>query len=74
MAESPPVWFPCYISVRGGGCIPPNTFKNGRRERYIHFGGRTAFHDECGLQCARCFYLRLTKTQPFQKGGSNLRK
>ncbi len=28
-------------------------------------GGRTAFHDECGLQCARCFYLRLTKTQPF---------
>ncbi len=20
MAETPPVWFPCYISVRGGGC------------------------------------------------------
>ncbi len=20
----------------------------------IYFGGRAAFHDECGLQCARC--------------------
>lgn len=26
-----------------------------KQKRYIHFGGRAAFHDECGLQCARFF-------------------
>ncbi len=36
-----------------GKRIPRNTLKNGKQKRYIHFGGRTAFHDECGLQCAR---------------------
>ena len=84
------VWFPRYISVRGGGCqwrgsdartrsvggtsltlkrcrragrclIPRNTLKNGKQKRYIHFGGRTAFHDECGLQCARFFQLQPVK-------------
>jgi len=54
--------------------FPHNTLKNGKRERYIHFGGRAAFHNECGLQCARCFNLRLTKMQPFHKGGNNRRK
>ena len=44
-----------------GKRIPRNTLKNGKQKRYIHFGGRTAFHDECGLQCARFFQLRQVK-------------
>lgn len=48
--------------------------KNSKQKRYIHFGGRAAFHDECGLQCARCFYLRLTRRGPLREGGNSLRK
>ena len=51
-----------------------NTFKNGKKSETYILAGRTAVHDECGLQCARCFYLRLTKKQPFREGGNNLRK
>ena len=40
------------------------------KKRYIHFGGRTAVHDECGLQCARCFYLRLTRCSPLEREGT----
>lgn len=44
--------------------------KNSKQKRYIHFGGRAAFHDECGLQCARCFYLHLIICSPFRQGGT----
>ena len=41
--------------------------KNSKQKRYIHFGGRAAFHDECGLQCARFFWLRMIKCRPFRR-------
>ena len=28
----------------------------------------SVFHDECGLQFARCFYLRLTRCSTFKQG------
>ena len=50
-----------------GRRIPRNTLKNGNYKRYIHFGGRAAFHDECGLQCARFFRIWMIKFCHFRR-------
>ena len=41
--------------------------KNSKQKRYIHFGGRAAFHDKCGLQCARFFWLWMIKYRLFRR-------
>lgn len=46
--------------------IPDNTFKNGKRGRYIYFGGRAAFHNKFGLQHA-FLHLKRENTDYFMR-------
>ena len=46
-----------------------STSKNRKGNQYIHFGGSAAFHDECGLQCTRFFWLWMIKYRLFRAWG-----